>query len=189
MLIIGLGNIGDKYKNTRHNIGFMVVDYLINHLNATKISKKEFKGELYKSGDLYLLKPSTYMNLSGESAVVVKNFYKLDKTVAIHDDLDLGFGAVKFKFAGSHGGHNGLKSLDSHIGNEYYRIRVGIGKPNSKDEVVRYVLESFTMQERDFLKDIIQKVATSTLKFESLNLNEISSSDTQKAIDLDEASK
>lgn len=187
MLVIGLGNIGDKYQNTRHNVGFMVVDYLINHLKATKITKKEFKGELYKAGNLYLLKPSTYMNLSGESAIVVKNFYKLDRVVVIHDDLDLGFGAVKFKLAGGHGGHNGLKSLDSHIGAEYFRVRVGIDKPKNREDVAKYVLDNFSKDEERYLKEIIESVAIATLKFESLELNEISTKYTKKAIVFNEA--
>ena len=98
-LIVGLGNIGEKYKNNRHNIGFCVVDSLIASLNATKQSSKDFFGELYKASQILLLKPSTFMNLSGKSVLSVKNFYKIDKILVIHDDLDLPFGAVRFKLA------------------------------------------------------------------------------------------
>ena len=95
-LIVGLGNIGDKYKNNRHNIGFRVVDALISNLNAIRQSDKNFEGELYKSSQILLLKPSTYMNLSGKSVSAVKNFYKIKDMLVIHDELDLPFGVIKF---------------------------------------------------------------------------------------------
>jgi len=127
-LIVGLGNPTDKYKNNRHNIGFMVVDKLISNLEAHDISKKEFKGELYKSSNILLLKPQTYMNLSGESVVRVCNYYKIeiDDVIVIHDELDIDFGKIKIKKGGSSGGHNGIKSIDKHCTNEYLRVRVGI---------------------------------------------------------------
>jgi PTH1 family peptidyl-tRNA hydrolase len=129
MLIVGLGNPGPKYQNTRHNVGFMVIDELINRLNPTKLSSSSFNGELYKTKNHYLLKPYTFMNLSGECVIKVKNFYKIevDDIVVIHDDLDLPFGSVRFKKGGGHGGHNGLKSCDSFITKEYIRVRIGIG--------------------------------------------------------------
>jgi len=147
-LIVGLGNPGDKYKLNRHNIGFLAVDYLIKEFNASKISSK-FKGELYKSSDMLFLKPTTYMNLSGESVGAVKDFYKIDNEdiIVIHDDIDLAFGALKFKKGGGHGGHNGLKSIDSHIGKEYWRIRMGVGRPEKKEMVVNYVLSDFSQEE------------------------------------------
>jgi PTH1 family peptidyl-tRNA hydrolase len=111
-LIVGLGNPGEKYKLNRHNVGFMAVDYLINELNANKAGN--FKGELFKTKDFLFLKPSTFMNLSGESVVLVKNFYKIDNEniIVIHDDLDLKLGALRFKRGGSSGGHNGLIKID-----------------------------------------------------------------------------
>jgi len=151
-LIVGLGNPGDKYKLNRHNVGFMAVDYLINEFTATKQSSK-FDGELYKSNDFLFLKPLTYMNLSGESVEKVKNFYKLqnEDIIVIHDDIDLKLGALKFKRGGGHGGHNGLKSIDKHIGNDYWRVRIGVGRPERKEMVVSYVLGDF---EEDELKCI-----------------------------------
>ena len=166
MLLVGLGNPGPKYTLTRHNVGFMVIDELFSSLNATKLSSSSFNGELYKSNNHFLLKPLTFMNLSGESVLKVKNFYKIDTDdiIVVHDDLDLPFGAVRFKRGGGHGGHNGLKSLDSHIGKEYIRIRIGIGKPKHKTEVASYVLSNFTQEEQKKLPEIILHVNQAIVK-------------------------
>lgn len=150
-LIVGLGNPGESYKNHRHNIGFMVVDRLIDHFKATNVSKSSFDGECYKSDDLLFLKPTTYMNLSGQSVVRVSQFYKVQRLIVIHDDLDLKFGAIKIKKGGSHGGHNGLRSIDSLLNPEYIRVRMGIGKPLHKSMVSSYVLSSFSEQESKHL--------------------------------------
>ena len=160
-LIVGLGNIGKKYELNRHNVGFLVVDYLIKEFNANYISSN-FKGELFKSKDYFFLKPHTFMNLSGESVVLVKNYYKIENRdiIVIHDDLDLKLGALKFKIGGSSGGHNGLKSIDKMIGNDYYRVRVGIGRPEKKEDVVNYVLNDFSNEELECIKknyEIIKK--------------------------------
>ena len=183
-LIVGLGNPGPKYKNNRHNIGFMVVDYLINHLNPLPINKKEFKGELFKIKDILLLKPTTYMNLSGESVKAVKNFYKIKNCniIVIHDDLDLPFGAIRFKKGGSSGGHNGLKSIDSMIGNDYIRIRIGIGRPKEKHEVIRFVLEDFSNEEKKYLDEIVEKAAKAALELTKESLEKVRSLYSQKAI-------
>jgi len=148
-LIVGLGNIGDEYKNTRHNIGFIAIDEILKNQNYSVINKPQFKGTLYKSGNYLFLKPSTYMNLSGESIKAVKDFYKIDNDdiIVIHDDLDLKLGALKFKKGGGHGGHNGLKSIDNLIGNDYHRIRIGIGRPEEKDKVLSFVLGKFSDEE------------------------------------------
>ncbi len=166
MLIVGLGNPGEKYDKTRHNVGFMVLDKLINELNATKTSSS-FKGELFKTNDILLLKPTTYMNLSGESVVLVKNFYKIDlkDIIVIHDDLDLPFGSIKFKKGGSNGGHNGLKSIDYYLGSDYIRVRVGIGKPAKKHEVVDYVLGRFSEDEKIHLDKIISHTTDAILQY------------------------
>ncbi|MFT7859556.1 MAG: aminoacyl-tRNA hydrolase [Sulfurimonas sp.] len=152
MLIVGLGNPGPDYEKTRHNIGFMVIDELIKRFSAHKQSSSNFKGDLFKFKNHFLLKPTTFMNLSGESVVKVKNFYKLEDVVVIHDDLDLPFGALRFKFGGGHGGHNGLRSIDSHISKEYARVRMGIGKPEHKGEVASYVLSNFSEKENTCLE-------------------------------------
>jgi len=155
MLIVGLGNPGPEYEQTRHNIGFMVIDELIARHNASKLSSSSFKGKLYKFQNHFLLKPLTYMNLSGESVVKVKNFYKISDIVVIHDDLDLPFGTLRFKKGGGHGGHNGLKSIDAAIGKEYIRVRMGIGKPEHKGEVVSYVLGKFSIEHTACLEKFI----------------------------------
>ncbi|QOP40658.1 aminoacyl-tRNA hydrolase [Sulfurimonas marina] len=165
MLIVGLGNPGSDYEKTRHNIGFMVIDELRKRLSASKQSSSNFKGELFKFQNPvslenhFLLKPLTYMNLSGESVIKVKNFYKIDKVVVIHDDLDLPFGTLRFKFGGGHGGHNGLKSIDAHISREYARVRMGIGKPEHKGEVASYVLSDFSPKEQEHLDEWIGHTA------------------------------
>jgi len=156
MLIVGLGNPGSEYKNTRHNIGFMVIDELIRRDNAQKLSSSSFDGELFKFKNHFLLKPLTFMNLSGNSIAKVKNFYKIDEVVVIHDDLDLPFGTLRFKHGGGHGGHNGLKSTDEKISKEYARVRMGIGKPEHRGEVTSYVLGSFNTEEEKHLSDWIK---------------------------------
>ena len=155
MLIVGLGNPGSEYASTRHNIGFMVVDTLISRFSANDVTSTNFLGKCYKFQNHFLLKPQTYMNLSGESVVKVKNFYKIEDVVVIHDDLDLPFGAVRFKKGGGHGGHNGLKSIDAKIGKEYIRVRMGIGKPEHKGEVASYVLSAFSKEEQTHLPEFI----------------------------------
>jgi PTH1 family peptidyl-tRNA hydrolase len=156
MLIVGLGNPGPEYKSTRHNIGFMVIDELIKRQNAQKLSSSSFNGELFKFKNHFLLKPLTFMNLSGNSIVKVKNFYKIEKVVVIHDDLDLPFGTLRFKHGGGHGGHNGLKSTDEKISKEYARVRMGIGKPEYRGEVTSYVLGSFNTQEEKHLSSWVE---------------------------------
>jgi len=156
MLIVGLGNPGPTYETTRHNIGFMVIDELVRRKNAQKLSSSSFDGELFKFSNHFLLKPLTFMNLSGNSIVAVKKFYKIEKVVVIHDDLDLPFGTLRFKYGGGHGGHNGLKSTDERISKEYARVRMGIGKPEHKGEVSSYVLSDFYLNEKSHLEEWIE---------------------------------
>lgn len=155
MLIVGLGNPGSAYASTRHNIGFMVIDELCRRHSVMNVSKSSFEGELFKMGQHFLLKPTTFMNLSGRSILSVKNFYKIDEVIVIHDDLDLPFGAMRFKSGGGHGGHNGLKSADAAIGADYIRVRMGIGKPEHKSQVADYVLHPFSTEEQAKLRDWI----------------------------------
>ncbi len=161
-LIVGLGNPGVKYEKNRHNIGFLALDYLIDEFNSSKISSK-FKGELYKAGDYLFLKPLTFMNLSGESVRLVKDFYKTDndEIIVIHDDIDLNIGALKFKKGGSSGGHNGLKSIDKHIGNDYWRVRIGVGRPERKEQVVSYVLSDFKDDELECIEKNFENIKKS----------------------------
>ncbi len=158
-LIVGLGNPGNEYATTRHNIGFMVIDELLRRNAHQDVSKSSFQGEVFKSKNSIFLKPMTYMNLSGKSILKVKNFYKINKVIVIHDDLDLPFGALRFKLGGGHGGHNGLKSTDAMITKEYIRVRMGIGRPANKGEVSSFVLSSFSQEEQPYLEKWISKAA------------------------------
>ncbi len=159
MLVVGLGNPGSSYSQTRHNIGFMVINELISRHKTSDLTSKHFNGNLAKTNLFYLLKPTTFMNNSGLSIAKVKSFFKLDMVVVIHDDLDLPFGALRFKIGGGSGGHNGLKSADLHIGKEYVRVRVGIGHPGDRADVSSYVLSAFDDDEKVQLKTIIQHTA------------------------------
>ena len=159
MLIVGLGNPGSAYAETRHNVGFMVIDELLRRYSHDTIKKTAFQGELFKLKDHYLLKPTTFMNLSGQSVTAVKKFYKIDDVVVIHDDLDLPFGAIRFKMGGGHGGHNGLKSTDGLIGKEYLRVRVGIGRPEHKGEVSSFVLGKYASEQKEILEKQISLCA------------------------------
>ena len=159
MLVVGLGNPGSTYAKTRHNVGFMVIDELLKRYSYESISKTSFQGELFKRHNHFLLKPTTFMNLSGQSIAAVKKFYKIDDVVVIHDDLDLPFGAIRFKMGGGHGGHNGLKSTDSLITKEYLRIRIGIGRPEHKGEVASFVLAPYYEDQQQILQEQIAKAA------------------------------
>jgi len=171
-LIVGLGNIGEQYQLTRHNVGFLVIDEMTKNLTTSNINKANFQADVLKSGYNLFVKPKTYMNHSGDSVVSIKEYYKIDMEdiIVIHDDLDLPFGTVKFKVGGGHGGHNGLRSIDSHIGKEYIRVRIGIGKPENKADVANYVLSNFSKEELNKLEGII----THTIKaIESLKIEDI----------------
>ena len=159
MLFVGLGNPGSAYAKTRHNVGFMVIDELLQRYSHDIIKKTAFQGELFKIKDHYFLKPTTFMNLSGQSIAAVKKFYKIDDVVVIHDDLDLPFGALRFKLGGGHGGHNGLKSTDGLIGKEYVRVRMGIGRPEYKGEVSSFVLGAYSDDQQEFLQKQIAQAA------------------------------
>ena len=184
MLIAGLGNPGSSYESTRHNIGFMVVDALIKRQNATKLSSSNFECDLYKFQNHYLLKPLTFMNLSGNSIFKVKNFYKIDEVVVIHDDLDLPFGTLRFKKGGGDGGHNGLKSTDFKITKEYVRVRMGIGKPEHKGEVTSYVLGRFNPKEQEHLNEWIDQACASIEFLLENSLDDVSSLHTIKKFQL-----
>ncbi|MBP9752902.1 MAG: aminoacyl-tRNA hydrolase [Proteobacteria bacterium] len=156
-LLVGLGNPGTKYLLNRHNIGFILIDALKHHFNAPSF-KSKLNGAITSleigEHECMLLKPATYMNLSGECVQQVLRFYKipLQNMIVFHDDLDLIPFDVRVKKGGGAGGHNGLKSLDQHLGNDYWRYRFGIGRPPLKEMVSDYVLSNFTNQEMTDLK-------------------------------------
>lgn len=154
-LVVGLGNPGTEYANTRHNVGFMAADEIHRRYNFSAY-KSKFSG-LIAEGNIegekvYLLKPQTYMNLSGNSVVQAANFYKIlpQNIVVIHDDMDLPTDKMKAKLGGGSGGHNGIKSVDSCITPNYNRIRIGVGHPVGKNEesVVNHVLSGFSKADK-----------------------------------------
>lgn len=181
MLIVGLGNPGADYANTRHNIGFILIDELTKRFNARDVTSTSFLGKCYKFQNHFLLKPQTFMNLSGDSVIKVKNFYKLEDVLVIHDDLDLPFGSLRFKKGGGHGGHNGLKSIDSRIGKEYIRVRMGIGKPEHKGEVTSYVLGAFSQEQQNYLNEWIDKTCDAVIYMLEHTIEETSAKFAQKA--------
>ncbi|MAM60384.1 aminoacyl-tRNA hydrolase [Maritimibacter sp. UBA3975] len=163
-LFVGLGNPGTKYAGNRHNIGFMAVDQIqADHGFAPWRSK--FQGQVSEgvlAGEkVILLKPETFMNLSGQSVGEAMRFYKLDSTdvTVFHDELDLPPFKVKLKLGGGHAGHNGLRSIHQHIGPHYGRVRLGVGHPGHKDKVSPYVLSDFAKQEHKWLDDLMRGIS------------------------------
>ncbi len=185
-LIVGLGNPGVQYEQTRHNIGFRVIDKLVYDSGAIDVSKNSFFGKLYKLNQTLFLKPMTYMNLSGKSILSVKNFYKIDidDIIVVHDDIDLPFSALRFKKGGGHGGHNGLRSIDAVMGKEYIRVRMGVGKPQYKAQVVNFVLSNFSVDEEQILDGYIKHTAEAIKELESRTLNEVKSRYSLKLFEL-----
>lgn len=181
-LIAGLGNPGIKYEKTRHNIGFLVIDEITKALETSKINNPQFKSQLLKYKSNLYCKPQTFMNTSGESIVAIAHYYKIANRniIIVHDDLDLAFGTIKFKLGGGHGGHNGLRSIDEHIGKDYLRVRFGIGKPEQKSNVVNYVLNDFTKNEFEKIDSLIQHCIKSIDALQRLELNEVKSAYTFK---------
>ena len=163
-LIVGLGNPGEKYAGNRHNIGFMAVDEIARGYSFGPW-KKRFQG-ITAEGQIgtekcILLKPATYMNESGRAAGDAMRFYKLTPTdvIVIHDELDLKAGVVRVKSGGGNAGHNGLKSLSAHIGNDYKRVRLGIGHPGDKALVIHYVLQDFVKADKEWLVPFLDGIA------------------------------
>ncbi len=163
-LLVGLGNPGSEYADTRHNVGFMAVDEIVRRYSLNHF-KDKFKGQITTGtiGDekTALLKPATYMNLSGESVLSACSFYKIkpENIIVFHDDMDLPVGKVKVKTGGSPGGHNGIKSIDTHIGVNYMRVRVGVGRPTHKEDVVNWVLAPFASDDALKIQDTLAKIA------------------------------
>ena len=166
ILLVGLGNPGEKYKNNRHNVGFMVLDYLTNQLKFGR-SRTKFLGRTsmgsYKNTKLISFKPQTFMNESGRAVREASNFYKInpERIFVFHDDLDLSFGDIKLKKGGSNAGHNGLSSIDENIGTNYLRLRIGINHPGDKDKVNNHVLGDFTKEESEEFEKILSKIVKS----------------------------
>lgn len=159
-LIVGLGNPGKEYDKTRHNIGFECIDYLSNKYNI-ELNRIKFKG-IYGEGfinnkKVILLKPTTFMNLSGESIREVVNFYKLnpEEVIVIYDDISLEVGRIRIREKGSAGGHNGIKSIIQNLSTDVFpRIKVGVGQP--KGDLVSHVLGRFSKEEEEILKESVE---------------------------------
>jgi PTH1 family peptidyl-tRNA hydrolase len=164
LLLVGLGNPGPRYAGNRHNIGFMAVDEIVRR-HGFGPWRSRFQGRVSEGrlgGDkLLALEPETYMNESGRSVGEALRFYKLapGALLVFHDDLDLRLGKVKVKLGGGAGGHNGLRSIDAHIGQDYRRVRLGIGHPGHRDLVHPYVLKDFSKDEAKTVDKLIDAVA------------------------------
>ena len=170
-LIVGLGNPGKNYENTRHNVGFMAIDKVAEHFNVDFKLESKLKGMItsvvYKGEKTFLLKPMTYMNLSGESIRAVINFYKIpvDEILIICDDLDSKTGRVRLRANGSSGGHNGLKSVESQVGTqEYKRIKIGIDRSNVIP-VIDWVLQKFSTGEMVEINKAIDVASKACIDF------------------------
>ncbi len=164
LLVVGLGNPGAKYAKNRHNIGFMVVDELVRRYGFSPWRSK-FQGQLclgdVGGAKVLALKPMTFMNESGRAVTQAAHFYKIlpQDVLVFHDELDLAGGKVRCKVGGGHAGHNGLRSIQAHIGPDFRRLRMGIGHPGNKSQVTGYVLEDFSKdEERAWVEELLDAV-------------------------------
>ena len=174
-LIVGLGNPGEKYQYTRHNIGYMAIDNIVSAQQDYKI-KKKFNSIIYETiidkNRIILIKPETYMNNSGDAVSQIANFYKIDSKniLVLHDELDIPFGKIRIKSGGGNAGHNGLKSISKKIDNNYTRVRLGIGHPGNKERVNGHVMGNFTGSEKEKLNQILNYLTNNI--YEILNKKE-----------------
>lgn len=167
-IFVGLGNPGKQYSKNRHNAGFMIVDALASFLAgpgafpsfkkvASMVEIASFSADNTK---IILAKPLTYMNHSGRAVRFLMDFYKIksENICVFHDDIDLNFGRIKIKKGGGNGGHNGLRSIDELVGREYWRVRIGVGRPDGKGDVASFVLHDFSEDEKIIVDQIAQKI-------------------------------
>ncbi len=159
-VFVGLGNPGEKYLLNRHNVGFLSIDAVARFYDAGRYVEK-YQGQLseitFNNKAILLFKPMTYMNLSGQAVGSLMRFYKipLNHLYVVHDDLNLVPGRIKVKVGGSHGGHNGLASIDQYMGADYTRVRIGIGHPGHRDGVSCYVLSNFSKNDQNWLESML----------------------------------
>ena len=163
-MIVGLGNPGSEYEQTRHNAGFWFIDELAWQYKATLKEEKKFFGSVARisisGSDLWLLKPSTFMNRSGQAVAALAQFYKIkpEEILVVHDELDIPCGRIKFKLGGGNGGHNGLKDIQARLGTpDFYRLRFGIDHPGDRNLVVGYVLNKPSPEHRQQIDEAINK--------------------------------
>jgi PTH1 family peptidyl-tRNA hydrolase len=170
-LLVGLGNPGPEYEGTRHNAGFWFIDELARELKAALLPERSYFGQVARvnrpiagiDGPIWLLKPMTFMNLSGKSVSALARFFKIEpgEILVVHDELDLMPGQIKMKLGGSHAGHNGLKDIHAQLGSaDYWRLRLGIGHPGVKAEVVDYVLRKPPKEQREAIDKGIEQSLT-----------------------------
>lgn len=180
-LIVGLGNIGYEYENTRHNIGFIFLDNYLSKIGLSNLKREGFKSEYIKHNEVFFQKPLTYMNNSGQAISELANYYKIKPCdiYVIYDDKDLELGKIRIRNKGSSGGHNGIKSIISHLGENFNRIKIGIGSNKNKD-VISHVLGKFTIDEieiihqkkniiNNLIDDIINNIDVEKLKIKYNN--------------------
>ena len=162
-LFVGLGNPGSDYAKNRHNIGFMAVDEIV-HRHSFAPFRSKFQGQLCEGKiagqKVLILKPTTYMNESGKAVQAVMAFYKLpiQDIIVFHDEMDLVAGKIRMKTGGGHAGHNGVRSIQSHIGSGFQRVRLGVGHPGDKEKVVGHVLNDFSKADQQWLDKMIEAI-------------------------------
>lgn len=159
VIIVGLGNIGVQYKNTFHNLGFRVVDYLAEKLSID-VTKEKYKALIGKGRvngqEVMLVKPTTYMNNSGQSVVLIKKKFKDARIIVAVDDIDLPKGAIRYRERGKSGTHNGMRSLVEYIGEDFERVRIGIGRDETKN-LADYVLSNIRLEDEELFDEAIKK--------------------------------
>lgn len=164
-IIVGLGNPGPEHQVTRHNAGFWFVDLLARREKAEFRDYRKYSGETARvtlgGQELILLKPTTYMNRSGLSIHQLSDFFKIpaDEILVVHDEMDLAVGTLRLKHGGGHGGHNGLRDAIAHIGESFWRLRIGVGHPGNKTEVIDYVLTRPPRAEEDLILEAVNTAA------------------------------
>jgi len=159
-LVVGLGNPGGEYEDNRHNLGFWFIDRLARDLNVSLAAQGKFCGHVGRLDDLWLLKPTTFMNRSGQAVAALARFYKImpDEILVVHDELDLQPGVIRLKQGGGNGGHNGLKDIQAHLTTpDFWRLRLGIGHPGERNEVVNYVLKAPRREEQELIDQAIDR--------------------------------
>ncbi len=169
-LIVGLGNPEKDYENTRHNMGFNVINKIAKNCDI-KLSQFKFKGEygkgIIEGEKVILLKPQTYMNLSGESIIQFKNFYKIDneKIIVIYDDIDTPLGKIRIRKKGGPGTHNGMKSVVHYLStDEFNRVRIGVGSPKPSEDIIEYVIGKIPQEEIKILDESAEKGANAVIE-------------------------
>lgn len=159
-LIVGLGNPGNEYADNRHNLGFWFIERLAHDLKVPLAPQGKFFGVSGRIGEQWLLQPMTYMNRSGQAVAALARFYKItaEEILVVHDDLDLEPGGIRIKQGGGNGGHNGLKDIQAHLSvPDFWRLRLGIGHPGERNEVVNYVLKAPRREEQELIDHALER--------------------------------